>query len=675
MRVFNEQRKYSGYLEGILLGITPLPFLFPFALSESLVLSFNIRVIAAVTTSALLLIAHFILSRYPRWGKFCLLTALASGVTALLPKLMQSPYLTLASLLICTLIWGATYALRPLPKKLQMRMRKDLRRRRAIGIAIVQFVTLLAFAVKSHAPDTIESQVILTICALAHICDLHCSLHNYRGLKRGGHMIWDVAALLILFWGYLNGCLLDIATILAICPHILSTINILGSYGQGNSSWMNMLINSPAKMIPTSFVLLILGGTLLLCLPLSTYNGILPLDALFTATSAVSGTGLTTVDVSSAFTTSGKIVIMMLIQIGALGIMTFSPIVLHFFGRRVNVCHEKAINSLVEADDQEDIFKIVGLIIKFTFAVEFVGAFLLSVCFIANGVSIGNAIWEAIFTSVSSFCSAGFSLYSDNLTSFRHNQATLSIITALVFLGSTSPIAAMFIPQWIRGRQIPAFPKSVLVTTTTVIGIGFLVFLASEWDNLLGDFTITDKLTNALFQTTSARAAGFNSLDMQYLNPLSYTLYLILMFAGGSPGSTGGGIKTSVVAILMINLWDTLVNRQKPTVRNRSISADTLSRCIVIFTAYMCFQCIIIFLLAATQSQPLKGIIFEAFSALATVGLSMNITPELNAIGKAIVIVTMFVGRVGASILILRMASNEDETVKITYPNAHLPFT
>lgn len=436
---------------------------------------------------------------------------------------------------------------------------------------------------------------------------------------------------------------------------------------------LDLIFNHPAKMLIVYFLLVAFIGTGMLLCPFSIQlDNIKIVDAFFTAVSAVCVTGLTVLDTKNDFSAFGKFVILCLIQLGGLGIMSIASIALHTIGK-ISLRHEKFLSQ-----DRElfrgDLKKSLLLIIKFTFIVEIIGACLLSSLFYFEGLDIRVAIWNGIFTSVSAFCNAGFFLESDNLIRYQLVPSVLYIISFLIILGGFAPATAVFIPDWIKGKKVSVHVCISIVITIFLLFFGTASLLFFEWNNSLDGLSVLDKINNAWFMSASLRTAGFNSIDIS--NVLSPTIIIMcfLMFVGGNPGGTAGGIKTTTFAVLFLAFWKNIRNKDVIIVNCREIKYKVVISAITIFIATLLVFTFLLFMLLVTQSISTKSLIFEVTSALGTVGLSLGITQSLDEIGKIIIIFAMFIGRIG-SLTLFTLLGDDKSFQKIQYPPAKISLT
>jgi trk system potassium uptake protein len=444
----------------------------------------------------------------------------------------------------------------------------------------------------------------------------------------------------------------------------------------------------PAQVIVTSFLVAIVLGTLLLSLPVSVASGekISLVDSLFTATSAVCVTGLTVQDTGSFFSLFGRLVIMLLIQVGGLGIMTFSTMFAILLGRRLSLSQNITIKSALSQTKIEGLTKLVLHIILFTLSIEAIGAMLLY----ARWLHVFDwgylvTLERAVFHSVSAFCNAGFAVFSTSLKAFSKDWPTVSVFASLIVIGGIGFMCFLDIPKlkfWRKDRRliwsrVSLQTKIVLVVTLALIVLGALGVYVFENNFALRTLPAGEKISASMFTSITARTAGFNILDTANLRPVTLFMLIMLMFIGASPGSTGGGIKTVTFGILIASFYSMFRNRDRTVIFKRTIPKDTYRRAGVIVFLALGVVILSTFLLSATESAPAHsshfflGILFESVSAFGTVGLSTGITPDLTALGKIIVIFTMFIGRVGPLTLALAIAMR-NEQIDYRYPEEKL---
>jgi len=423
---------------------------------------------------------------------------------------------------------------------------------------------------------------------------------------------------------------------------------------------------NPAIVFVGSFMILALTGAFLLMLPSATTNGITFTNALFTSTSAVCVTGLAVVDTSTAFTTVGQSIILVLIQLGGIGILTFTSFFAFFF--RGSSSFKEGLNTkdFIAHEGLRDVFRAALNVVIFTLGVEAVGAiFIYSSILEVN--TIENKFFFSIFHSISAFCNAGFSILSAGLydEAIRFDYFLQWIIMTLIVLGGLGHNIVFNFYQYIKNYVIELFEKKIVhkkirvitlntkivIYTTVILLVGGFIFLyISEYNNtLLEHKTIFGKITAASFNSVTPRTAGFNAVDFSQMNVPSLLLIIFLMWIGGSPASTAGGIKTSTFALATLNIFAVARGKSRIEFFGRRISSESTSRafailCISLITIGISIVAMLIF---EPKGTPLLTVAFECFSAYSTVGLSLNYTPTVTEPSKYVLIACMFIGRIG----------------------------
>jgi trk system potassium uptake protein TrkH len=371
------------------------------------------------------------------------------------------------------------------------------------------------------------------------------------------------------------------------------------------------------------------------------------LDAAFTAVSAVCVTGLAVLDTSGDLSVVGQVFLIGLIQVGGLGIMTFTAAVLLGLGQRLTLREEALAAGVLGSSSRADLPGALLRVFLVTLCTELVGAVLLAPMFWAHGDGPLQAAWRALFTAISAFCSAGFALQSDSLIAYDQSPAILLTISAVIIVGSLGPAAVVAFPAWARRRRVSLQVHLVFVASIALTVAPAVLFLALEWGNTLDGLSTADRLTNAWFQSVTLRTAGFNSVDLAAVAPATLVVMLVVMFVGGSPGSTAGGVKTTTAAVLMLAVAAAAQGRSVTTAGRRRIPHRTIYEATAIAVVALFSVAAALFVLLLTQTLSMSEALFEAVSALATVGLSIGATGQLDDVGKVIIILCMFAGRVG----------------------------
>ncbi len=432
----------------------------------------------------------------------------------------------------------------------------------------------------------------------------------------------------------------------------------------------------PALLILSTFGAIAGMGALILTFPAASAgpDAVTFIDALFTSMSATCVTGLVVLDTPVAYSSFGHVVILLLIQIGGLGIMVLSTFATVLLGGRLALRGEQALEEVLDLASPGSAYELARFIVVSTLAIEAVGAGLLALSFHHHyGYEPLDALWRGVFHSVSAFCNAGFSLWSDSLIQFQTDTFVTVVHAALIVLGGLgfTVLAALWMKLRGAQRRWSLQTRIVLLMSLGLIVGGTAVYALLEWNSsLAGLETAGDKLLNALFQSVSLRTAGFNSVDYAGLERATILMMIVWMFIGASPGSTGGGIKTTTLAVMLAAIPALIRNQPRALLLRRTIPHDIVYRAATIMTVATMVAVLVIFLLLASHSLPFEKVAFEAVSALATVGLSIGATGELNATGKWVIILTMFIGRVGPISLALALGSPNGS--RITYPEAKI---
>lgn len=410
---------------------------------------------------------------------------------------------------------------------------------------------------------------------------------------------------------------------------------------------------NPSKILVLGFALVIFIGSFLLTLPISTANGVSIsfLDALFTATSATCVTGLVVVDTGNTFSMFGEIVILVLIQIGGLGFMTFATFLFTMLGKKISLKERLLLKEAYNATSIAGMVKLVKRILLFTVVTEGVGAALLAIRF-AFDMPLGEAIYFGIFHSISIFNNAGFDIFGDfnSLTDYVDDPFVVLTISALIIIGGLGFVVINELHEYRETHRLSLHTKVVLTTTVIlIIGASILIFLF-EYGNpkTLGPLNVRGKILGAIFHGVSPRTAGANTLSMGDLTYATLFLTIFLMFIGGGSGSTAGGIKVTTFAVLMATVISQLKGKEDVVLFKRRIVQETILKAMTVAVSGMMIVITVTFLLSITEhGHDFMMYLFEATSAFGTVGLSMGLTTELSPIGRILIIITMFIGRLG----------------------------
>jgi len=465
-------------------------------------------------------------------------------------------------------------------------------------------------------------------------------------------------------------------------------LKLIREFTRPRLSYKRSLLN-PAQLFIISFMGLILTGALLLMSPNATYQGISFVDALFTSTSAVCVTGLIVVDTSSYFTPFGQTLILLLIQAGGLGILTFASYFSYFFKGGSTYENQLALSDMTNSDKIGEVFTTVKRILAITFLIEFIGAILIFFNLDKALIpSFSERIYFSAFHSISAFCNAGFSTLPNGMmqAEYVYNYPLQFIIVIIfVFGGLGFPIVINSVRyiKYLISRYILWFfnkrnnyrlwiltlsNKINLITTTLLIFLGTLIIYIKEYYNVLGNHQGVGKVVTALFTATTPRTAGFNSIDFSQMHFSSIIIIIFLMWVGASPASTGGGIKTSTFAIATLNYFSLAKGKTKIEVFRREIADISVRRAFAVMSLSLLVIGISIFLISHYDNNiPLLNIAFESFSAYSTTGLSLGITATLTDESKMVLVATMFIGRVSMLTILIAFFK------KVKQINYHYP--
>lgn len=410
----------------------------------------------------------------------------------------------------------------------------------------------------------------------------------------------------------------------------------------------------PVHLIVLSFALIILFGSLLLYLPISLEGNqrISYVDALFTSTSATDVTGLVALDLNHTFNWFGKLVILLLIQIGGLGYMAIATFVFLIIGRRISLKHRLFLGESLNRPSLEQIIVFAKYIFGYVFMFEFIGAILLylRLSIIMDPI---NAVKHSVFLSISAFNNAGLDLLGNfkSLTIFAKDPFVLIIISFLIICGGIGFIVLGETYDKLKGshKKYSLHSKIVILTTIFLILFGTIAIFATEYsnNNSIGTLSLSEKILHSYFQSVTARTAGFNSINIGGMTKIGLLFIMILMFIGASPGGTGGGIKTTTFSILLAGVTSATIEKEHTEIMGRRIPWQTISKSIAIFFLSLVLVFFVSIQISAIEPFSLLAITFEVISAFGTVGLSTGITPLLTDFTKILLIITMFIGRIG----------------------------
>lgn len=469
--------------------------------------------------------------------------------------------------------------------------------------------------------------------------------------------------------------------------HFLSTILsvrntsfIEGEKTEGDPwEWLAKLKLKPTQIVSASFFLVIALGTILLATPFAWEKNqtVSVLDALFTATSATCVTGLSVLSLSDTFNTFGELVTLLLIQIGGLGLMTLSSSMVIILGRKFGVKGKIFMQDILDTADFKGILNLISDIIKYTFVIELLGAMILTVVFTYEGQPFTSAIYSGVFHSISAFCNAGFSLFNNSMEAYRDNIIVNWTIMLLIILGGLGFIVLKELRyKLFEEKSLKNFSthsKIVFWANGILFGGGAIYIYLSEFLNSLSHLPLLSQIHVSLFQSVVTRTAGFNSVPLADFQMGTIFVMVILMIIGASPGSTGGGIKTTTIAVVFQSIRTILTGKSDVEFFKQKIPSSLVIRAIAL--VIISISTVVGFLLAMIHFEAdhsFMELTFETVSAFATVGLSLGITPELGAMAKVLLTILMFIGRVGPLTLVLAVGEKIVNTGRKEYPEARV---
>lgn len=441
---------------------------------------------------------------------------------------------------------------------------------------------------------------------------------------------------------------------------------------------------STSQIILLSFLLAVLIGSVLLALPISSANGVAIsyIDALFTATTATCVTGLVTLPTVTTWSVFGQVVILILIQIGGLGIITIMSAFMILLHRKMGIGDELLIQDAFNLNTLSGLVKFVKKVLLGTFIVEGIGALLYMLVFIPEYGWKG--IWISVFNSISAFCNAGIDIISENsLCDYATNPMINAVTSLLIISGGIGYIVWWDIIRIIKDKRrqglraiqsLTLHSKIALSTTAILLVGGGIIFFILEYNNPLTikDYSLFDKMQVSMFQSVTTRTAGFATVPQQNLTNASSIVALLLMFIGGSPVGTAGGVKTVTIAVLIASALSTIQNRNEVILFNRRIPKQALSKAIAVVSMSFTILFLSTILLSAVTDANALDIVYETVSATATVGLTRNLTALLNIVGKIIIIATMYLGRVGPISLAIAFSLRKDNQNIIKNPTEEI---
>lgn len=432
------------------------------------------------------------------------------------------------------------------------------------------------------------------------------------------------------------------------------------------------------QQIASGFLACIFVGAILLSLPIASISGTSTnfLNALFTATSAVTVTGQTVVNTASYWSYFGKTVIIILIQIGGLGFMSIIVLIFVFMGKKLSLKQRQLISEAVNIDSLKDAQSLVRYIVKFSLIIQGIGASILSIDLIPR-FGFLKGLYFSIFHSVSAFNNAGFDLFGDSLQSFTKNPLVILTISMLVIIGGLGFLVWRDVLHYRKTKKFLLHTRLTLITTGSIlVGAFVLLFLTELGNGTFSHLSFPKQIMNTLFLAVTPRTAGFSNLNYQSVSAAGIFITLVLMFVGASSGSTGGGVKVTTIASVVLYVKAKLKN-DEVNYHGRSIPNDKVSKSIVIIFIGLAMILIAVLLLSITETIPegfgIEYILFEVISCFGTVGLTMGLTPHLTSIGKIILIVLMFAGRIGLLTFFISFGTRDKHgSPRINYPEENI---
>lgn len=429
-------------------------------------------------------------------------------------------------------------------------------------------------------------------------------------------------------------------------------------------SWEEL---SASRKLISGFLFAIIVGTILLKLPFSLKEGrsVTVIESLFTVVSAICVTGLSVVDISQTFSNTGLSIILFFIQLGGLGVMTFSTMLFVIVGKKMSFNTRELLKEERNSENSGEVINFIKSLSITVFLIEIVGAGILF-CEFNKTMPVKTAIFYGIFHSISAFCNAGFALFSDSLESFRANEVVSLTIAYLIILGGMGfAVINSFIFVIRKGKnRFNLTAKLSLKMGMLLTFIGMLMFFIFEYSNndTIGNLTLIDKIIASFFQSVTLRTAGFNTISLVELRPATIFISYILMFIGASPGSTGGGIKTTTFAIIIYYVRGILKSKEHIEIFNRRIDWETMNKALAIIIISLAYIMILTIILLTLEDLPIERILYEVISAFATVGLSLNVTSQLGTLSRLLIIFTMFVGRLGPMTIALAFTEQKKKS-------------
>ncbi|WP_050606680.1 TrkH family potassium uptake protein [Clostridium niameyense] len=434
---------------------------------------------------------------------------------------------------------------------------------------------------------------------------------------------------------------------------------------------------APVQILALGFAIVIVIGAILLSLPIAAESGNSTpfLDCLFTSTSAVCVTGLVVVDTGTYWTYFGKTVIIILIEIGGLGFMSFATLFALILGKKITLKERLVMQEALNAFNIQGLVKLAKYILLFTFSIQGSGALLLSTQFIPQ-YGLAKGIYYSIFHSISAFCNAGFDLFGNftSLTGVYYNPVIILVISALIIIGGLGFYVWQEIYTYKKNKRLSTHSKLVLIATFILIVVGTILMFIFEHNNpaTMANMNLKDKILSSLFAAVTPRTAGFNSISTSDMTMAGKFLTILLMFVGGASGSTAGGIKITTAGVLIMTVVCVVKGKEDTEIDKKRISKQVIYRALAITVISLTLVITVTMILSITEVRvPFEYYLYEATSAFATVGLTLGITTKLTSVGKVVILLTMYAGRVGPLTLAMAFAKRLKSN-SIKYPEGKI---
>lgn len=431
------------------------------------------------------------------------------------------------------------------------------------------------------------------------------------------------------------------------------------------------------QILALGFIFVILVGALILTLPISTTSGERTnfLDALFTATSAVCVTGLIVVDTGTYWNMFGQTVIMILIEIGGLGFMSFTTLIAIILGKKITLRERLILQDAMNTFNIQGLVKMVKYVLVFTVTVQFFGTLLFSTQFIPE-YGLGRGLFYSIFHSISAFCNAGFDIFGNfsSLTYYNSNAVVILVASALIIIGGLgfTVLSELYSKKSLRKVSIHS-KMVILMTTVLVLGGTLLMFLFENNNvNTIANMSFFDKIMNSFFASVTPRTAGFNSISTNGMTTAGQFLTIILMFIGGSPGSTAGGIKTTTIGILIVTIICVIQGKEDAEVFKKRFSKGLVYKAFTLIFIGVSLVIVVTMLLSYTEKEvSFIALFYETVSAFGTAGLTLGLTSKLSSVGKVLIMIMMYLGRVGPLTVVLSI-TRKKINLGIKYPEGKI---